>query len=436
MKQQKTSGVSKLVASLLGAALLGLATQNAMALTAAGAPVDNTASLTYAVGGVTQNSINSSPNGNTTANTVTTPVAGAGNGAVTSFTVDYKVDLSVTGGTIVNVTPGQAAGSNIAASSSAYLKFTVQNLSNSASGFSLAALDAATGVGATAPAVTDAFNVTNNAIYVDGNNSGTLDAADTLTSTIPTLAANGTITVFVASAIPITALNAQSALISLTATAVWNSTLPAFAPVGTVAGGAITATTGGNTAGVDVVFADAAGVVDVARDAKHSAYDAYTIASAVLNVKKSVALLCDPVNGATNPMNIPGAAVQYAITITNSGTASATLAQISDALAATVAWDAGLISGAGAGSACVAGAATTLSGSGFGAVNGAGLTTSYVAPGLASQATAAGATVAGAVGTQTVTVDFPTLTGGGITLTGGVLPTNSFVTVYFNTFVQ
>lgn len=452
MKQQKTSGVSKLVASLLGAALLGLATQNAMALTAAGAIVDNTASLTFSVGGVPQNSVNSSPTGNSTQNAVTTAVAGVGNGAATQFLVDYKVDLAVTGGTTVNVTPGQVAATNVTGTLGAYTTFTVQNNSNAIQSFSLVAADAANGA-IVSPAVTDAFNTASNTIYVDTNGNGVLDTGDTAIATITDLAAAASIKVFVASAIPVTALNGQAAAVSLLATATWPSVIPAWAPVGVVAGTPVVATaalTANNTGLVtaDIVFADAAGVVDALRSGSHSAYDAYTVASATLSVKKAVAVLCDPMNGNTNPMNIPGAAVQYAITITNTGNGAATLAQISDALAATLGFSPNLISGVGAGAACTSATGVVLSASGFGAITGTiplatpvpvGFT-DYVAPGAAPQATTAGATFL----TPNVTIDFPTLQVGAVNvLTGASLPgavpgTNmgSYVTVYFNTFVQ
>jgi hypothetical protein len=202
-------------------------------------------------------------------------------------------------------------------------------------------------------------------------------------------------------------------------------------------GAALAATVGVNTAGVDIVFADAAGTDDTtgARDGQHSARDAYLVSSSVLTVTKTATLICDPINGnAANRMNIPGAAVQYAITITNApGAASATLVQIGDVLdVAHMTFDPKLNSGALLAANCVSGnVANTLSASGFGAVSGTG-TTTYAAPGLAAQATTAGATFA----TPNVTIDFTTLAGTGYGLVGGVLPASSFVTVYFNAFVQ
>lgn len=395
------------------------------------------ATLTYAVGGVTLPVIESSPTGNST--------AGVGNGTASTFLVDYKVNLLVAGsGALVNVTPGQVAATNVVLTG-AYTTFTVTNLSNTPQDFALTAADAATGTAFVAPATSnDAFDSTGVTIYV----GAALNTAVVATK-ITALAAGSSTNVYVVSAIPVAATNGQQDMISLQAQAIWPAALPVWAPAATangntlaVAGAAIVATTAGtvNNAGttVDIVFADTAGVLDAARDGKSSAYNGYVIASAAISVKKQVAVLCDPVNGATNPKNIPGAAVQYAITITNTGSGPATLTQISDALSASTAWDAGLISGAGVGTACVAGAATTLSATGFGALSGVGATT-YAAPGAAGQAVTAGATVAGAVGAQTATITFSggtNLASPTYSLVGGVLPSGSFVTVYFNSFVQ
>jgi hypothetical protein len=68
---------------------------------------------------------------------------------------------------------------------------------------------------------------------------------------------------------------------------------------------------------------------------------------ALLSVQKTVALLCDPVNGTVAPKNIPGAIVQYTLTTTNTGVASATLTQIADTVVATTLFDANFITGAG-----------------------------------------------------------------------------------------
>ena len=114
-----------------------------------------------------------------------------------------------------------------------------------------------------------------------------------------------------------------------------------------VLGAALTETVGANTAGVDIVFGDAAGTDDAARDAAHSSRSAYRVETATLSVAKTATLICDPFNGTTNPKNIPGAIVRWTITITNTGAASATLNTVTDAISATTTFDANLVTGAG-----------------------------------------------------------------------------------------
>jgi hypothetical protein len=240
------------------------------------------------------------------------------------------------------------------------------------------------------------------------------------------LAANGTATVFVLTDIPLAQVNNDAAVVSLTAITHNGG--------GVAALGALTVDLrAADTVGVDVVFADAAGSDDVVKDGKHSARDAYKVVSAIINVAKTVTPICDPFNGNVAPKNIPGAAVQYAITITNTGAASATLGAATDALAVSLLFDPALNSGALPATNCVSANATnTFSASGFGAVSGTGATT-YLAPGLAAQAVTAGASIVG----QNVTINFPTLVSAATgSLLAGVLPAGDFVTVYFNAFVQ
>ncbi len=411
MKRTHMSRTSKLAALLAGATMFGLVTQSALAAgTASGTSIGNLATLSYTVGGVTQTPIGSSATGNT-----------VGAGTATTFVVDNKVNVTVTEGntTFTTVVPGQLA---------AVTTFTVTNAGNTTQDFALAAANAAAGQTLFVPLLTDNFDATNVKVFVESGATAGFQAAQDTALFVDELAANGTATVYVVTDIPVAQINNDAALVSLTATTEAGGT------AGTQ-GAVVAETTTANTAGVDVVFADAAGSDEIARDGKHSARDAYKVVSAIISVAKTVALLCDPFNGSTNPKNIPGAAVQYAITIANTGAAAATLSQVTDSLNAALAFDTTLISGAGAGANCVGGAGT-LSATGFGAVAGVGATT-YVAPGLAAQAVTAGASVAGAVGAQTVTINYGTLASPATAaLVGGVLPAGDFVTVYFNAFVQ
>jgi uncharacterized repeat protein (TIGR01451 family) len=60
----------------------------------------------------------------------------------------------------------------------------------------------------------------------------------------------------------------------------------------------------------------------------------FVVAASDIALVKSVAILSDPVNGTTNPKAIPGAVVEYTLTITNSGLIAATDVVLSDAVPA------------------------------------------------------------------------------------------------------
>ena len=391
-----------IIALAVAAALSGGAAHAAGTLS--GTTISNTANLSFSVGGTAQ-----------------TPIAST----TASFVVDNKVNLSLveTGAAVTSVAPGAP---------NQVTTFTVTNNGNTPQGFTFAAANQLAG-SAVIVGTADSIDVSNFRVFIDNALTGTVgsyDAGDTLTA-ILSLAPDISATVFVLADMPAGATNGQQANITLTATTTTTGTATA-----------VVQTTGANTAGVDIVFADAVTVesafvgASAARDAQATARDAYRISSAVISVAKTSTLICDPSNGNLNPKNIPGAAVQYAITITNASTATApaTLSQITDTLVAALVFDPKLNSGVMPATNCVSGNVTnTLSANGFGAVSGTGTTTTtYAAPGLSGQAVTAGATVAG----QLVTIDYPTLASPTYGLVGGVLPANSFVTVYFNVFVQ
>ncbi|MBK9160124.1 MAG: hypothetical protein IPM27_00890 [Nitrosomonadales bacterium] len=433
MKQNRTSRPHKLVALLAGAALLGLVSQGAAAATAAGTSVTNIAKLSYSVNGNAQNEICSSPTGNSTGNggtsgtTCTDGANGAGN---TAFVVDNKINLSVAevGGSATTVLPG-ATG--------AITTFTVTNNGNAAQGYTLSATNA-TG-NPTVFTVADNIQASAFQVFVDdpgaGGTAGVYDAAFDTATDISSLAAGSSATVFVLATIPSVANNGDQAVVTLTATTTVDGNTAS----------AVSETATADTAGVDIVFADPANTIsdplaaNTARDAIGIAQDAYRVGSAIITVTKTVTPVCDPFNGTTNPKNIPGAYVQYAITIKNTGTAPATLSAVTDGLNAATAFDAELISGAaGTGAACatVASGGTSLSASGFGAVTGAGAGPGVTAPGSAAHETTAGAAHAAGV----VSVNFGTLSVTPTTFTpmlsSGSLAAGNYITVYFNTIVQ
>lgn len=396
-----------LVKLLAGAALLGLVSQNALAAgTASGTNITNLSTLSYTVGGVTQTPIGSSPTGNT-----------VGAGTATSFAVDNKVNLTVvkTDVAAIPVVPGATAK---------ITTFTVTNNGNTTQDFALTlGQNVNTTVNPFGGLLTDNFDATactvSNIVIATGA-MGTYTAAD---QHINALTADSSATVSVSCSIPATVVNNNLAVVNLLATAHADNASNTL--------GAVLVETANTQAGVEIVFADIAGSDDAAKDGAHSARDAYLVVSATISVTKTATPICDPFNGSTSPKNIPGAAVQYAITITNTGLAAATMSTVTDTLSAALVFDAKLISGAGIGANCVS-PTGSLSASGFGAVAGVGATT-YAAPGLAGEAVTAGAAFAG----QNLTITYGSLVSPATAvLSGGVLPAGDFVTVYFNAFVQ
>src|SRR5512138_3133784 len=314
--------------AILLSALLAATTGAHAAGTASNTTVSNTATLDYAVGGINQAQITS---------------------AAATFVVDDKVDVLVTGGQ--TVTTGVVPGATAVATT-----FTVANQGNTTQDFALSINPTISG---------DQFDPTSctvSNVAITTGTGGTYTAGD---QHINALTPDSVATVTVTCNIPTSVANGNNGLVALVATARANDGANTL-------GSALTETTGAGTAGVDIVFADGAGSDDAARDAKHSARDTYQVTTAVLSVTKTVATVCDPLNGATNPKNIPGAYVQYAITVANASTTTdATLTQVTDTLAGSLAFDSKLISGAntasGASVDCSAGGGS-LSASGFGVV--------------------------------------------------------------------
>lgn len=294
----------------LGAAglctLAVLAAQPALAAgTTAGSTIQNTATVSYQVGGVTQNSTTASD----------------------TLTVDRKINLTVAevGTVTTSVTPGQT---------SAVTTFTVTNTSNALLDFALTAVQPAGGTAAHGG--TDSFDTTNVRIFVDTNSNGIYDAGtDTQVTYLDELAADASKTVFVVSDVPLGLANGAVAGVTLTATAREGGSAASQ-------GAAVTQTVGVNTSGMDTVFADGVGATDGNRDAAFSARDDYTVFTATLSVLKSSTIISDPVNGTTNPKMIPGATIQYCIAVTNAaGGADAANVAVSDPLPGQITYDAG-----------------------------------------------------------------------------------------------
>lgn len=406
MNRNHTNSLSRLVALLAGTAWLGLAAQGALAAgTPSNTTISNSATLNYSVGGVGQTAIGSSPTGNTT-----------GAGTPTTFLVDNKVNLTVaeSNSTVTSVSPG---------ATNQITTFTVTNNGNTPQGYNLVGANA---IGAPIVfGVADDTDITVSSLFVDANANGVYDAGVDTATAISSLAPDATITVFILSTIPASAINGEQAVVTLSAT---TTTAGTTTPV--------VATVGADTAGVDIVFADAANplsdpfAANTARDAIGIAQDAYRVVSSVVSVTKTATVLCDPLNGITNPKNIPGAIVQYALTVSNAaGTgASATLTTVTDTLAATVTHDPGLRVPTDA-ATCIAGAGT----SGFKIVSSVGGRILGGTAGVMTNATDAdGANIVG----QAATVTFANALPAGGAYTAGELKPGESATITYNAIIQ
>jgi len=281
----------QLLVAVSAFALVAMSSAPAMAAgTRAGNTITNNVTVSYNVSGVAQTDATASD----------------------SFTVDQRVNLTVTNiGAATSVAPNQT---------NRVLAFDVTNTSNSTVDLNLSvALRAGT-----------AANISNFRVFRDVNGDRALDAGDVAITYLDEVAADATVAVLVVSDISINARNGDNFDVALTAAAHGAGTS------GTL-GTRLAATTGANTAGIDTVLFDGAGVSDAANDGAFSAQGRYTVAAAVLTVAKTSRIISDPVNGTTNPKAIPGATVEYCITVANAaGAATATNVAILDDLPADV----------------------------------------------------------------------------------------------------
>lgn len=271
----------KLIATALLALLILSVGVAQAAGTASGTPILNTATATYNEGGTTVTKT-----------------------ASTTVVVDNKVNLTVTKNADATVIPG---------ATDQVLVFVVKNYGNTSQRYALSAINGA------------GIVMDNVRIYLDnGSNPGSLDPTDTLyvdASTFGDVAADGTLAILIVADTPGAATSGQSSDYHLLATTVDAGTTTVTLP-----------TVGPGTPGVDVVFADIAGseAGDGDRDGEHSAVGTYSINALLLEIVKSAVISSDPTNGTTNPKAIPEATIVYTITVTVSGSGTATNVLITD----------------------------------------------------------------------------------------------------------
>ena len=251
--------------------------------------------------------------------------------ATDTFKVDRKINFSLVEAATIGTTTvslGQVA---------AVARFQLTNTSNDILDFSLAAVQQASSTNV-AHNGQDAFDLTSFSFFVDVNGNGTYEPATDTATSIDNLGLDQSRYVFAVGNVPTTATNGQIAGVELTATALESN------------GSAITAVNdstvnGANT--VETVFADTAksgvGGTSAARDGIDVATDDFTVSTALLSVTKSSRIISDGVS-ASNYKSIPGAVVEYCISVTNAtGGATATNISITDTLPTTTTFVSGSI---------------------------------------------------------------------------------------------
>ena len=322
--------------------------------------ISNTASVNYSVSGVPQTVIQSSPTGNST------PGAGAGFGAPTTFKVDKRVTFIAeeTNGAATVTSPGLTQVVTV---------FRVTNTSNGAQDFRLAADNTQP------PAIifgrTDAFDMSNFTLHISA-------AACTTTMTTPTFAAEPATTfiaalpedscryVFVRSDTPVspTAANGLASTIRLVVSASTTGSSGATLETETAAAD--------NPAVVDVVFAETGTLNgNVVENGVSMAFDQYFVGT--LTVTKSAAVISDGFSAAGQFKAIPGAVVEYTISVQNNGLAT-TAAALTEVIPPNTAYVAGSTTLYGAARADVAGAMPFVGG---GSINSPAAAAGVINPG-------------------------------------------------------
>lgn len=284
----------KLLGAVSALALVSMSSAPALAAgTSAGDLITNNVSVSFEVGNIAQNAVTASD----------------------TFTVDQRVDVSVAFiGSTVSVSPGETQ---------AELAFDVTNLSNATVDLSLAqALTAGTSA-----------NISNIAIYIDSDGDRTLSTTELAAGPVTYLDEVGedvTVALIIVGDISTSASDGDTFDLALTADA------HAGGGAGSL-GAELTGSTGANTAGIDTVLFDGSGDTDAPNDGAFSDTGDFLVSGAQVAVAKTSSVISDPVNGTTNPKAIPGATVQYCITVSNAaGAATATAVNVVDDLPADV----------------------------------------------------------------------------------------------------
>ncbi len=245
-----------------------------------------------------------------------------------SFAVDNKVNV------VVAEADG-AATPVVAGQSAAVAAFTVTNHGNAVQDYALLAANIASG--AILFGGTDNFDAGACIVRVESGLTPGFDPTDTA-AFIDELDPDSSRTAYLVCDMPAALVAGDFAIVSLTAT-----TLQGGAPG--VQGAPLVQDAGADDpATVQVVFADAAGSDDAARDGRHSARDAFR-AGALLTLAKSVINVQDPF-GCSAPSGcriVPGAMLTYRIDAVASGSGTLEDLVLSDPIPASMSYVAGSI---------------------------------------------------------------------------------------------
>ena len=283
--------------------------------TPSGVTITNDATVNYSSGGVGQAPVTSVPATFVVDNMVDVLVAEISDGAA----------LVVPAQLIANFLDPQVIG------------FTVTNEGNTSQDYALTASNLADGANVPfSTALTDSDSATSDATSIttyEDDGSNTFDGADVVVTFLDGMIADETRTVWVVADIPAGAVNGAVIGVSLQATT--------HDSVGVGLDGLTAETILGSETlgGVDVLFADDFPLVfstdDGATDGMASDRDAFLVSAAVLTIVKASIIISDPFGGAVT-LAVPGAIVEYRLTVTNIGTATATSVSISDDLSVEI----------------------------------------------------------------------------------------------------
>jgi len=225
--------------------------------------------------------------------------------AETSFVVDNKVIVVVTSLGNTTVLPNDK---------NQVLLFSLTNAGNTPQRYKLEA----------GPVFSpENVEMTNIRIYLDKDNSGTLTAGDILysdPSSFGDMKPDETIKLLIVADVPQDLEDGKTSTYYLLATTVDAGTTN------------ITQQSATNTAGVDVVFADPAGVNDIERDGRHSATGVFTVGSATVHIKKDAEITYDPLSTGQIKKPNSGAILRYTLTVTVTGSAVAKDVTIKDTI--------------------------------------------------------------------------------------------------------